>query len=96
MQTQNGQTACLNGNTSVAASDAANNAMMPPLRTFDVADKKFVGYVRYHGVDGFIQSLKLVHNISLYHSQYPIDSEEKKALLDLKILWEGLEKLNGD
>lgn len=35
-----------------------------------------------------VKSLQLLHNIALYHSQHPIDEEEKNALHSAKLLWE--------
>jgi len=85
MQTQNGQTACLNGNH-VESNDSKIS------KSLNHEEEEFLGYVKFHGLDSFIKSLKLVHDISLYHSDYPIDEHEKIALHDLKILWEGFER----
>ena len=35
-----------------------------------------------------VKSLQLVHDMALYHSQYPIDEDEKSALHSAKLLWE--------
>lgn len=35
-----------------------------------------------------VKSLQLVHDMALYHSQYPIDEDEKSALHSTKLLWE--------
>lgn len=39
------------------------------------------------------QSLKMIHDLALYHSDIPFDQAQKSALFDLKVLWEGLEHL---
>ncbi len=86
MLTHNGQTACLNGNHV----ESVNGSEI--LKSLNSFEQEFIGYVKFHGLDSFIKSLKLVHDISLYHSDYPIDEHEKVALHDLKILWEGFER----
>jgi hypothetical protein len=35
----------------------------------------------------------MVHDLALYHSDIPCDTAEKSALFDLKVLWEGFEKM---
>ncbi|ACT91363.1 hypothetical protein Dfer_0092 [Dyadobacter fermentans DSM 18053] len=35
----------------------------------------------------------MVHDLALYHSDVPFDQAEKDALCDLKLLWEGLERM---
>lgn len=54
---------------------------------------EFLEYIQFHGVMEFVQSLKLMHDIALYHSDVSFNQEEKKALYDLKILWEGFEQM---
>jgi hypothetical protein len=38
-------------------------------------------------------SLKMIHDLALYHSDISFDTAEKSALFDLKVLWEGFEKM---
>ncbi|MBA4743994.1 MAG: hypothetical protein H2058_01940 [Muricauda sp.] len=38
-----------------------------------------------------VKSLKLVHDVALYHSHGPINEAEKDALFNLKVLWECIE-----
>ncbi|NDV14886.1 hypothetical protein GO009_02515 [Muricauda sp. TY007] len=38
-----------------------------------------------------VKSLKLVHDVVLYHSHEPLDEAEKDALFNLKVLWECIE-----
>jgi len=86
MRTSNGQTACLNGKKV----ESVNNSGI--LKSLNSVEEEFLGYVKFHGLNSFIKSLKLIHDISLYHSDYPIDEHEKVALHDLKILLEGFER----
>ncbi len=41
-----------------------------------------------------VKSLKLLHDITIYHSHEPIDEEEKDALFTVKGLWECIERIN--
>ncbi|MCE7062371.1 hypothetical protein [Dyadobacter sp. CY343] len=45
------------------------------------------------GLSRIIQSLKMIHDLALYHSDIPFDQAKKSALFDLKVLWEGLEQM---
>ena len=40
-----------------------------------------------------VKSLKLLHDVVIYHSYEPIDEEEKNALFHLKGLWECIERI---
>ncbi len=42
-----------------------------------------------------VKSLKLLHDIAVYHSTEPIDEEEKDALYLIKGLWECIERVIG-
>lgn len=39
--------------------------------------------IYFHGAKEMAKSLKLVHHIALYHSDFPLDSEEKASLYDV-------------
>ncbi|WAC11435.1 hypothetical protein [Dyadobacter pollutisoli] len=49
--------------------------------------------VECQGCKELANSLKMIHNLALYHSDIPFDTAEKSALFDLKVLWEGFEKM---
>jgi hypothetical protein len=53
----------------------------------------FLYIVDCQGCRELSQSLKMIHDLALYHSDIPFDKNEKTALFDLKVLWEGLEKM---
>jgi hypothetical protein len=53
----------------------------------------FLYLVDCQGCKELSQSLKMIHDLALYHSDIPFDIAEKTALFDLKVLWEGLEKM---
>ncbi|WP_109831122.1 hypothetical protein [Reichenbachiella versicolor] len=87
MRTQNGQTACLNSNhlESVNGSE-----ILKPLNSIE---QEFIGNLKFHGIEELIESLKMVHDFALYHTDLCFDTPEKTALFNLKFLWEGLEQL---
>ena len=91
MLSQNGQDVCSNGNSANTPVDAlqvsGNSKSLSP------AQVEFLRMVMFHGVHDLSASLKLVHDIALYHSDYPFEEVEKSALYDVKSLWEGLENM---
>lgn len=92
MLTQNGQNGCFNGNRS----KTVNGFLTVELEisdSFNSAEEEFFDYIKFHGIEEFINSLKMVHDFALYHTDLCFDTKEKKALFDLKILWEGFERL---
>lgn len=57
------------------------------------SEKKLLENIKFHGVDEFIASLKMIHDCALYNTGLSIDAKEKQALFNLKVLWEGLEEM---
>ena len=87
----NGQSVPQNSSSENALVDArqvSGNA-----KSLSPAQAEFLSRVMFHGVHDLSTSLKLVHDIALYHSDYPFEEVEKSALYDVKSLWEGLEKM---
>ena len=39
------------------------------------------------------EALRLVHDITLYFSDITLEEKEKSALFQLKVLWEGFERI---
>ncbi|TLV02912.1 hypothetical protein [Dyadobacter luticola] len=54
---------------------------------------EFLYLIGCQGYRELSQSLQLVHDLALYHSNIPFGDSEKAALFDLKLLWEGFEKM---
>ena len=75
-------------NTPVDARQVSGNS-----KSLSPAQAEFLSRVMFHGIHDLSASLKLVHDIALYHSDYPLEEVEKSALYDVKSLWEGLEKM---
>ncbi|WP_157488337.1 hypothetical protein [Dyadobacter crusticola] len=49
--------------------------------------------VECQGYKELAHSLKMVHDLALYHSDIPFDTAEKSALFDVNLLVEGFQKL---
>ena len=45
------------------------------------------------GCHELARSLRMIHDMALYHSDIPFDEPQKSALYDLKLLWEGFERM---
>lgn len=91
MSTQNGQSVCLHGNSVNTAVDTRHVSNIK--KSLLPSQAAFVDYIMFHGVGEFSKSLKLIHDLALYHSDVPFNEYEKSALFDLKILWEGFERI---
>jgi len=60
------------------------------------AQIQLLGYADALDGPDLVQSLKLLHNIAVYHSSEPLDEAEKDALYSIKVLWECIERIIGD
>ncbi len=85
-----GQESCPEGSSANAQSAPKMPHMLSPaqVQLLDYAD----------ALDGphLVKSLKLLHDIAVYHSTEPIDEEEKDALYLIKGLWECVEGIVGE
>jgi hypothetical protein len=57
------------------------------------SQSEFIEFVLFYGASELSKSLKLVHDMALYHSDISINAEEKRALFSVKCLWEGVEEI---
>ena len=91
MRNVNGQSIPLHNNLGNTADDTRHvSKTLTPLLP---AQAEFIDYIMFHGVSEFSESLKLIHDLALYHTDVPFDQNEKAALFNLKILWEGFEQI---
>ncbi len=90
----NGQNVCPNCHSANTAVDTRNVSKIN--KSLLPSQVEFLDFVMFHGVHELSESLKLIHNMALYHSDLPFDNVEKSALFDLKMLWEGLENIGGE
>ncbi|WP_442844595.1 hypothetical protein [Leeuwenhoekiella sp. H156] len=84
MRTSNGQ-----GNSPVREPEVTPS----DTRHVSQAQYVFLASLQFHGYADLAASLHCIHDVALYHSQVPFDEAEKTALYDLKVLWEGLERM---
>ena len=49
--------------------------------------------IYFHGAREIAKSLKLVHHIALYHSDFPLDGDEKSSLYDVITLSKSLKRI---
>ncbi len=90
MRNTNGQNACLDDNLL----KTVNGSSEPKVSTLlNSSEAEFLDYVKFHGINKFVVSLKMIHDFALYHTDLCFDKDEKSALFDLKILWEGFERI---
>lgn len=90
MRTQNGQSISLHHPGTTTDDTRQVSKIRTPLLPAQAA---FIDYIMFHGVSEFSKSLKLIHDLALYHTDVPFNDEEKYALFNLKILWEGFEQI---
>lgn len=67
-----------------------HSADLKPLNSSEI---EFIDKIKFQGIEELIDSLKMIHDFAVYHSDISLGTTEKMALLNLKILWEGLEEL---
>ncbi|MCF2489908.1 hypothetical protein [Dyadobacter sp. CY347] len=81
----------LNANSVNPTNDArhASNTSAPLTKS----QAEFWYLVECQGCNELARSLRMVHDLALYHSDIPFDTAEKSALFDVKVLWEGFEKM---
>lgn len=90
MRNPNGQNVCLND----SFLKTVNGSTEPKVTILlNSSEAEFLDYVKFHGIGEFVESLKMIHDFALYHTDLCFDTNEKKALFNLKILWEGLEQM---
>jgi hypothetical protein len=92
MQTSNGPRAELNSFSGHTKKDVRNTSKKVKV-SLTPTQAEFIDFVLFHGVNDLSKSLKLVHDLALYHSDVIVDKNEKSALFDVKLLWEGFDRI---
>ncbi|PKV52231.1 hypothetical protein ATE84_4338 [Aquimarina sp. MAR_2010_214] len=90
MRNTNGQNVCLNDNLLKTVNDSVEPKVSTSLNS---SEAEFLDYIKFHGISEFVKSLKMIHDFALYHTDLCFDKDEKSALYNLKILWEGMEQI---
>ena len=57
---------------------------------------KFIEFIMLHDLKELIRSMKLIHDLALYHSNVPIKDEEKTALYSLKNISAFIEEIEAE
>ena len=91
MQTSDGSGVSSNLYSANPAKDARHASNVGDPLTDSQAE--FWYLVESQGCKELAHSLRMIHDLALYHSDIPFDTAEKSALFDLKVLWEGFEKM---
>lgn len=89
MSTQNGPNVCFNDKHSKEVYDPSIYGSKIPTPS----EAEFLNSIKFQGIAELIDSLKMIHDLALYHTDLPVDTTEKMALFNIKILWESLEEL---
>ncbi len=95
MLTPNGQSPCeckckANANQSKISEETIDSGCPDSYRD------ELLKLIYFHGAKEMAKSLKLVHHIALYHSDFPIDDIEKNSLYDVISLSMKLKKIKED
>lgn len=93
MRTSNGLPVRLNGVSVRTTSNARNASKQQP--TVTPAQAGFIRFLNenQNELPNFSNALKLAHDLMLYHTDVPLDNEEKFALYNIKCLWEEIDRL---
>jgi hypothetical protein len=91
MRTPNGPNFDLNVHSVNTTVDSRNLSNVTVLITASQAE--FLKLVQGQGYMELSRSLKMIHDLALYHSDISLNEVEKSALFDLKLLWEGIERM---
>ena len=97
MRTSNGQSPC---NCKCKASENQSKITEETIDSGDWTQPLLDSYrdellklIYFHGAKEMAKSLKLVHHIALYHSDFPLDEDEKSSLYDVISLSKKLKRI---
>ena len=91
MQTPNGPNVCPKCNSVNIANDTRNVSKTSKLLTS--AEVDFLELGNCLNSPDLVKSLKLIHDLAIYHSDVAFGTEEKTALYDVRVLWEKIEEM---
>ncbi|WP_141110392.1 hypothetical protein [Dyadobacter psychrophilus] len=91
MQTSNGESVDSNKNSVNPTINARHASNVGDSLTQSQAEFWYV--VECQGCKELAHSLKMVHDLALYHSDVPCDTAEKSALFDVNLLLEGFQRM---
>jgi hypothetical protein len=91
MRTSNGPNVCPKCNSVNIANDTRNVSKTSKLLT--AGEVELLEFFVYLNRPDLVKSLKLIHDLAIYHSDVAFDTEEKTALYDVRVLWEKIEEM---
>ena len=86
MRNTNGVNVCPKCNSDNIANDTRNVSKTTKLLTS--GEVEMLEFLNDLDRPDLVKSLKLIHDCAIYHSFVSLDTEEKTALYDMRILWE--------
>jgi len=92
MQTSDGRGVGANEHSTNPTNDACHASNFSSTITSAEADILYL--IDTQGSRELARSLRMIHDMALYHSDIPFEEPQKSALYDMKLLWEGLEKMS--
>ena len=92
MRTSNGQSPC---NCKCKANQNQSKISEETIDSGDWTQPQIelLKLIYFHGAKEMAKSLKLVHHIALYHSDYPLEDIEKNSLYDVISMSKSLKKI---
>ena len=94
MSTQNGQNQCPHCKVALPAEEAQSAPKISQMLT--PAQAELLQIANYLDGPDLVNALKLLHDVVIYHSEIPLDEEEKTALFSVKGLWECIQAIEKD
>lgn len=91
MSTQDGQKNC----SCCTQGGAEDEVKITPKisKMLSPAQVQLLDYTHYLDAPDLVNALKLVHDVTIYHSHELLDEAEKDALFSVKGLWECIERI---
>ena len=91
MSTQNGRNQCPHCKAALIVREAQSAPKIPQMLT--PAQMELLEFTNYLDGPDLVNALKLLHDVVIYHSEIPLDEEEKTALFSVKGLWECIQAI---
>ena len=89
-----GQNQCLHCKAALTAEEAQSAPKISQMLT--PAQVELIQFANYLDGPDLVNALKLLHDVVIYHSEIPLDEEEKTALFSVKGLWECIQAIEKD
>jgi hypothetical protein len=91
MRTDENQTNCPHCDQNMSGDEVKITPKISKL--LSPAQVQLLDYTQYLDAPELVKALKLVHDVTIYHSHELLDEAEKDALFSVKGLWECIERI---